>query len=129
MPPQVTVGKIVAVMAGAALGGAARYLAATMVAERLVSRFPWGTFLINITGCFLIGLISTVLMERVSQPAAWSLFLVTGILGGYTTFSAFGWETLQLTRQSEYLLALAYSLGSVVCGYVAVWFGVVIARR
>ncbi len=129
MPPQVTLSKIAAVMTGAALGGVTRYLVATMVAERITSRYPWGTFLINITGCFLIGLVSTMLLERVSQPANWSLFLVTGILGGYTTFSAFGWETVQLTRQGEALLALTYALGSVACGYVAVWLGVIVARR
>ena len=127
--PQVTLNKIAAVMAGAALGGAARYILATAITERLASRYPWGTFLINITGCFLIGLISTLFVERVAQPATWSLFVVTGILGGYTTFSAFGWETAQLTRQSEYALALLYSLGSVLCGYLSVWLGILIARR
>jgi CrcB protein len=129
MSPQVTISKIAAVMAGAAVGGAARYLVATFVAERLIGRYPWGTFLINVTGCFLIGLISTLMSERVLAPTHWPLFLVTGILGGYTTFSAFGWETVQLTRQSHHLLALAYAMGSVVCGYGAVWLGIVIARR
>src|SRR5690242_9563898 len=99
MPP-IDVPKIAAVMSGAALGGAARYLIASTIAAwagaRFESRFPWGTFIVNITGCFLIGLIATYLAERVSSPLPWSLFLVTGILGGYTTFSAFGWETVQL---------------------------------
>lgn len=129
MPVQLTLNKIAIVMAGAALGGAARYVVATVIAERFVSRYPWGTFTVNMTGCFLIGLISTILMDRIAQPANWQLFLVTGILGGYTTFSAFGWETVQLTRQTEHLLALMYALGSVVCGYLTVWLGVVIARR
>lgn len=116
-------------MTGAALGGAARYVVATLIAERFVSRYPWGTFIVNLTGCFLIGFVSTMLIERAQQPTNWSLFLITGVIGGYTTFSAFGWETLQLNRQSEYLLALAYAVSSVVCGYLAVWLGVVIARR
>ncbi|MEP6961944.1 MAG: CrcB family protein, partial [Acidobacteriota bacterium] len=59
----------------------------------------------------------------------WGLFLVTGILGGYTTFSAFGWETVQLSRQGNHLLALANVVGSAGIGYLAVWLGVIIARR
>ncbi len=120
--------KYLAVMAGAALGGLARYLIASAITARVVSRFPWGTFTVNVIGCFLIGLIATVLVER-SAPVTWSLFLVTGILGGYTTFSAFGWETVQLSRQGEHFVALANVLGSVVAGYVAVWLGVLLARK
>ncbi len=116
-------------MSGAALGGLARYLIASTIAARMAGRFPWGTFVVNITGCFLIGLIATYLAERVASPLPWSLFLVTGILGGYTTFSAFGWETVQLTRQGEPLLAFANAAGSVIFGYAAVWLGVIIARR
>lgn len=118
-----------AVMFGAALGGAARYTVATMIAARIASRFPWGTFTINVTGCFLIGLVSTILAQRVASPVPWALFLVTGILGGYTTFSAFGWETVQLSRQGEHLLALGNVLGSAIAGYAAVWLGVLLARR
>lgn len=129
MPPQVTFSKIAAVMAGAALGGAGRYLMATIVVERVASRFPWGTFVVNLTGCFLIGLISTILVERMDDPVFWRLFLVTGILGGYTTFSAFGWETIQLSRQGDVGLALANAFGSVICGCAAVWLGISIARR
>jgi CrcB protein len=121
--------KYAAVMAGAALGGLFRYLVVTAVTARLVTRFPLGTFAANVTGCFLIGVIATVLTERVASPQMWSLFLITGILGGYTTFSAFGWETVQLTRQGEHALALANVLGSAAAGYAAVWFGIWIARR
>ncbi len=121
--------KYLAVMTGAALGGLARYTIATFITARFASRFPWGTFAVNITGCFLIGLISTILIERAQSPAIWGLFLVTGILGGYTTFSAFGWETVQLSRQGEHLFALANILTSVIAGYAAVWLGVIIARR
>ena len=121
--------KYLAVMLGAALGGAARYAVASLIAARLVTRFPWGTFVVNITGCFLIGLISTILAERVASPLTWSLFLVTGILGGYTTFSAFGWETVLLSRQGEHLYALANVVGSAIVGYAAVWLGVLLARR
>ena len=121
--------RYIAVMIGAALGGAFRYVVSTSVMQRFPGKFPIGTVVVNITGCFLIGLISTILIERVPAGLAWSLFLVTGILGGYTTFSAFGWETVQLTRQGEHLLALANVVGSVAGGYAAVWLGVLLARR
>jgi fluoride exporter len=121
--------KILAIMLGAALGGAARYAVVTFVTARFASRFPWGTFAVNITGCFLIGVVATLLVERSASPVSWNLFLVTGILGGYTTFSAFGWETVQLSRQNEHLLALSNVLGSAIAGYAAVWLGVLLARR
>lgn len=120
--------RYVAIMAGAALGGAARYWMVSTLTARIGGRFPWGTFAVNVLGCFLIGVIATFLAER-SAAAAWSLFLVTGILGGYTTFSAFGLETVQLTRQGEHVLALANAVGSVVAGYAAVWLGALLARR
>jgi CrcB protein len=115
-------------MLGAALGGLARYIFVSTITAKVASRFPWGTFTVNVIGCFLIGLISTILIERSAHPT-WSLLLVTGILGGYTTFSAFGWETVQLTREGEHLLALANILGSVAAGYAAVWLGILIARK
>ncbi|MEO8099901.1 MAG: fluoride efflux transporter CrcB [Acidobacteriota bacterium] len=120
--------RYLAVMAGAALGGAARYTIAAAITARFGGRFPLGTFLVNVTGCFLIGLISTILAER-SANLNWGLFLVTGILGGYTTFSAFGWETVQLSRQGSHMLALANVVGSAALGYLAVWLGILIARR
>lgn len=128
MPP-IDAPKIAAVMSGAALGGAARYIVATIIAARFGSRFPWGTFVVNMTGCFLIGVVATYLAERVASPLPWSLFLVTGVIGGYTTFSAFGWETVQLSRQGDHLLAFANVAGSAIFGYAAVWLGVVIARK
>jgi CrcB protein len=132
MPP-IDAPKIAAVMTGAALGGAARFLIVTIVTfwtgARFESRFPWGTFVVNVTGCFLIGLIATFLAERVASPLPWSQLLVTGILGGYTTFSAFGWETVQLSREGEHLLAFGNVAGSAIAGYAAVWLGVLIARR
>jgi CrcB protein len=127
--PQIDAPKIAAVMCGAALGGAARFVIASFITARFAGRWPWGTFIVNMTGCFLIGLIATYLAERVASPLPWGLFLVTGILGGYTTFSSFGWETVQLTRQGEPLLAFANVAGSAIFGYAAVWLGVLMARK
>jgi CrcB protein len=121
--------RYLAVMTGAAFGGLARYLIASALTARMGGRFPIGTFVVNITGCFLIGLVSTILIERAQASPTWGLLLVTGILGGYTTFSAFGWESVQLTRQGNHLLALANIVASVVCGYIAVWMGILVARK
>jgi len=117
------------VMIGAALGGAARYLVGTIVAARYAGRFPLGTFLINVTGSFGIGLLMTILTERSTPHPYWRLLLVVGVLGGYTTFSSFEWETFFAARHGSGWIGLAYVLSSVSVGYMAVWLGAIIARR
>ena len=84
--------------------------------------------LVNVTGCFLIGLIMTVLAERQPHPY-WRLALVIGFLGGYTTFSSFEWETYAAVRAGGFWLGLANVIGSVTLGYAAVWLGALLARR
>lgn len=121
--------RYLAVMAGAALGGLFRYVAATAITDRFPIKFPLGTFVVNITGCFLIGLAMTILTERISPHRNWGLFLVTGMLGGYTTFSSFGWETLQAARQEGPWLAMANIAASASVGYLAVWLGWLLARK
>jgi CrcB protein len=117
------------VMLGAALGGLARYVLGVALAQRFGSRFPpVGTLVINVTGCFLIGVIMTVLTERSFADPRWRLLLVTGVLGGYTTFSSFGWETYQSVRDGSPVIGLINVLASVVLGYLAVWCGAVLAR-
>ena len=96
--------------------------------ERVGGRFPLGTFVINVTGSFLIGLTMTLLTERFRPHSNWRLLLVTGVLGGYTTFSTFEYETYRSALDGEHLLALIYGLGSVMLGFVAVWFGVLAGR-
>ena len=121
--------RYLAVMAGAALGGLLRYLVVTGITERFASRFPLGTLVVNVTGCFLIGLMMTLLTEKLNPHRNWNLFLVSGILGGYTTFSAFGWETFQAGRSGGHAIAIANVALSCVLGYLAVWLGVILARR
>jgi fluoride exporter len=113
------------VLAGAGLGGLMRYVLGTWIMTRTASRFPWGTFVINVTGSFLIGLLMTYLTERGQPHPYWRLFLVVGVLGGYTTFSSFEYEAFQLGR----LMGLLYVVASVVAGYGAVWLGIEAARR
>ncbi len=116
------------VLAGAGLGGLARYVVATSIMLRYQGRFPWGTLVVNVTGSFLIGLLMTLLTQRFPHPN-WRLFLVVGVLGGYTTFSSFEFETFQAMRDGARWLALSNVVGSVVFGYLAVWAGALLGSR
>ena len=117
------------VLAGAGLGGLTRYALGTWIMARSGGRFPLGTFLINISGSFFIGLLMTLLTERLHPHPNWRLFLVVGVLGGYTTFSSFEYETLQAVRDGARWMGLLYVAGSVLFGYVAVWLGAGLAAR
>lgn len=117
------------VLAGAGLGGLARYAAGTWIMAKYGSRFPLGTFIINVTGSFLIGVLMMLFTERLQPHPNWRLFLVVGVLGGYTTFSSFEYETFQAVRDGESWMAMLYVLGSVAVGYLGVWLGALLALR
>ncbi|HTP87249.1 MAG TPA: fluoride efflux transporter CrcB [Candidatus Acidoferrales bacterium] len=121
--------KYAIVVMGGGVGSLARYLAGTAVTARLGARFPIGTMVVNVTGCFLIGLIMTLLTERWQPHPNWRLGLVVGFLGGYTTFSSFEWETFAAVRGGGFWIGLANIAGSVTLGYAAVWLGAMLARR
>jgi len=121
--------KYLAIAAGAGLGGLLRYAAGAWIMSRTGSAFPAGTFAVNLSGSFLIGLAMTLLTERFAPHPNLRLFLVTGVLGGYTTFSSFEYETLQAVRSGERWMALLYVTGSVAFGYLAVWLGAALAGR
>ncbi len=108
------------VMLGGAIGAMLRYGLGAWVQGLLGPGFPWSTFLINITGSLLIGLVLRLSLEGALSPE-WRLFLAVGMLGGYTTFSTFSWETLTLVQQGEWFKAFLYVAGSVVLGFVLVW--------
>jgi fluoride exporter len=116
------------VMLGAALGGLARYVAGSVLFARYSSRFPLGTILVNVTGCFLIGILMTVFTEREDPAPELRIFLVTGVLGGYTTFSSFAWESFAAIDKDEALLGLLNLVLSVVLGYLAVWSGALVGH-
>lgn len=111
---------------GGFVGSVARYAVALWLGGSTAGRFPWATFGVNVVGCLLIGLLAGV-FARSPTPESVRLFLVTGLLGGFTTFSAFGLETLGLLRRGDVGLALSYALGSVLLSLLAVWIGLRLA--
>ena len=114
---------------GGAVGASLRFLAATYVTRLYSGLFPLGTFLVNITGSFLIGVLMTVFLNRPSLNPAWRLLLVTGILGGYTTFSSFEWETLATWKGGAPWTSLLNVLLSVSLGFLGVWLGSLLTNR
>ena len=118
----------VAIAVGAMLGANLRFVVGNWAADRWGADFPYGTFLINVSGAFAIGLLLSFIGERVGVSPLWRLFFATGFLGGYTTFSSYTWEALTLAQDGEWLGAAAYILGSNVLGLIGVWLGATLAR-
>jgi CrcB protein len=115
------------IVCGAVAGAPLRYFAGTQ-AQKLGGGFPWGTLAVNVTGCFLIGLIAMAAERHDWLNREVRLLLITGFLGSYTTFSAFGWETYGLARADDLGRAAANILLSVTAGLLAVWAGAALAR-
>ncbi len=116
------------VAAGGAIGASARHLMTKAALVLLPLTFPWGTFLINVLGCLAIGIVAGLAQVGVMTPSG-RLFVATGILGGYTTFSTFGLDTQSLIAGGRPVTALANILGQVVLGLLGVYVGLAIARR
>ncbi|MGN6265082.1 MAG: fluoride efflux transporter CrcB [Ginsengibacter sp.] len=108
---------------GSFIGGMSRYLVTLFVQNKILSTFPYGTLAVNIIGCFLIGVIYG-LSERGNMNPEWRLFLATGIMGGFTTFSSFSNETVSMLRDAEYLPAFSYVAFSVIVGLAATFGGI-----
>jgi fluoride exporter len=128
--------KFVALTLGGAIGTNVRYLLSRWLNEFAWSRgFPLGTFVINVTGSFILGLAAVVILERLPpSQQAWYLLIGTGFCGGYTTFSTFEWETFKLVRDGNFSFALLNIVGSVLVGFVGVvlavgLMGLVFPRR
>jgi fluoride exporter len=108
------------------LGAVSRYWLDGVVSRWATWAFPWGTFVVNISGCFVIGFLSVVLTGKfLAQPALRTAVLV-GFVGAYTTFSTFAYQSFQLARGGAVALAFANLAGSVLAGLVAVWLGTTI---
>ena len=113
---------------GGCAGAIARYWLGIVIYDRFGGRFPYGTFVINISGCFIIGLLVTFLDARTSLPTAWRFLLPIGFVGAYTTFSTFELETYRAATQGHVDIALLNIVLSVVIGYGAVYLGVLSGR-
>lgn len=113
---------------GGAFGAAMRYLMSGAMLRQFGDAWPYGTFAINVLGSLLIGLLGGWLAFRGEAGLQMRLLLVTGVLGGFTTFSAYSIETAALIEKKDYLSAAGYSLGSVAAGLVAVFIGLWLAR-
>ncbi len=118
---------VLLVAIGAAVGGVARYLIGGWLASRLGPDFPWGTVFVNVTGSFVIGVV-LILVQGGALPAGARPFVAVGILGGYTTFSTYSYETLGLIADGNYGVAVINVFVQLVLGLIGVYLGVVLGR-
>ena len=123
-----TLEKYLYIAIGGSLGSIARYWIGSTVSGRLGTRFPYGTLVINITACVIIGFTLTYLGKRAELNPAWRFLIPVGFVGAYSTFSTYEWETLSNLRSGAVLLAIVYAVGSLLLGLLAVWGGSVLAE-
>lgn len=113
---------------GGFIGAIARFWLGSYIGGKMGTRFPYGTFVINISGSFLIGLILTVLSEKAHWSPNWRYLIPVGFIGAYTTFSTFEYETLRTIQDGQFLIASLNVTLSVLLGFVAVWGGAIAGR-
>lgn len=119
---------IVAVAAGGAIGAVARFLVGRGMLQLMGPGYPWGTLTVNILGSFLIGLVVELLSLRYSLSHEWQGFIIVGLLGGFTTFSAFSLEVGLMIEKDQISTAALYALGSMFVGVVALFAGLFAGR-
>lgn len=124
-----TIRNPIAISFGAIAGALCRYYLTLWFGQRLGTAFPYGTFFINLTGCFAMGLFVTLISQRIlNLPPEVRLMITTGFLGAYTTFSTYGLESFTLLRDRPLVPALLYWAGSAILGIFSVQLGAIVAR-
>ena len=113
---------------GGALGSLTRFWVGSAVSNRFGTRFPYGTLVVNITACVVIGFSLTLLGRRTELSPAWRFLIPIGFVGAYSTFSTFEWETFSTLQTGAFLSAALYVVLSCFLGLIAVWCGVMVAR-
>jgi CrcB protein len=120
--------KYVLIAIGGAIGSALRYWVGSTVSGRMGARFPFGTLVINLSACLIIGFTLTFMGKRAFLNPAWRFLIPIGFIGAYSTFSTYEWETLSSLRAGTFFLAGLYAFGSLFVGLAAVWCGARLAE-
>jgi fluoride exporter len=113
---------------GGSLGSLARFWVGSTIASRMGTKFPYGTFVVNITACVIVGFSLAFLGKRTELNPAWRFLIPVGFVGAYSTFSTFEWETFSSLQTGAFLIAAVYVVLSFFLGLIGVWCGVLIAR-
>jgi len=120
--------KLLLLTAAGAAGALARYGLAGVVQRGLGAAFPWGTFVVNVVGCLLFGLVWVLGEERMAIGPEARTVLLVGFLGAFTTFSTFAFETSEMLRESQYLMVAANVLAHMAAGLIGLWGGMAVGR-
>jgi CrcB protein len=120
--------KYLLIAIGGALGSIARVWVSSAVTNRMGFKFPYGTLIVNLTACLVIGFAITLLGRRADLNPAWRFLIPMGFIGAYSTFSTSEWETLATLRSGAFMLAALYAGGSLVLGLIATWAGSVLGE-
>ena len=120
--------KIMMVAVGGGIGATTRYLVSTWAAEKFGTNFPYGTLIVNVVGCFIIGAFMTLTTERLIVSPYWRLLVTVGFVGGLTTFSSYSYETFKLLQDADIMMAMYNLLSNVIIGFFATWLGISMAR-
>jgi CrcB protein len=120
--------KYLLIAIGGALGTIARFWVTSTITSRMGIKFPYGTLIVNLTACLVIGFTLTYMSKRVDLNPAWRFLFPIGFIGAYSTFSTYEWETLSTLRSGAFVLAALYAGGSLILGLVAVWAGSIVAE-
>lgn len=117
------------VFIGGGVGAALRYWLSGIVHGRFGTGFPYGTLAVNVIGCLVIGMVMGSMQERFTAQPAFRVFLTIGILGGFTTFSSFSYETVSMLKDGEFWYASVNILASICCCVIGTWAGLIVGKH